>query len=323
MADIDYNLSILNSNVFYNKLDEASEDYRLNSEQYWNHIINYTCIKKTSFFDTLLKGFYYVSYMEKDEMFHNDRWNYLYFWAGSKVLENLKGCSFMEIVYLVKSVRKHIDVEEYNSYIDEINEEEFKELNIVHDFLVNYDSIKFYLSAHNYDCTAKYKEYVDSHYDAYVKLKEKCKENEEKAYCKMFKDFEQKKNYENLEKLTCHGKMPPLSVKDKKSELSLYGGQDEDLKEEMHTGTTSPSSVTDNMMSTYFPILGIFSTFFLLYSFTPFRSWLRNFLSKKKNIRHGINEDTSDEFFENVYEPSDTNSQYNRHDISYHSIINT
>ncbi|SBT02824.1 PIR Superfamily Protein [Plasmodium ovale curtisi] len=322
MADIDYNLSILNSNVFYDKLDRASDDYRFNSEEYWNYIIQHTCINKTSIFDTLLKGFYYVSYMKMNEIFLNNRWNFLYFWAGSKVLENIEGCSLIDIVYIVKSVRKHIQQDDYNSYIDDINPEEFKELKIVYDFLVNYDSIKLSIGAHNSDCTKKYKEYVDSSFEAYEKLKAKCTQYREKGYCKMFNDFVQINKYENLEKLTCHGNMPPLSVEDKKREFSSYKFPEGDSKDKVNTGETSASSESYNLMSTFFPILGIFSIFFLLYNYTPFRTWLHNILSKNERIRHNLYEDDTVELFENEYESSDRNGQYIRHDINYHSIIN-
>ncbi|SBS98799.1 hypothetical protein POVCU1_048840, partial [Plasmodium ovale curtisi] len=54
----------------------------------------------------------------------------------------------------------------------------------------------------------------------------------------------------------------------------------------------------------------------------PFRSWLDNTISKKEIIRHSLYEE-DDEFFENEYESPDKHEEYNRHDVSYHSIINT
>ncbi|SBS91719.1 PIR Superfamily Protein [Plasmodium ovale curtisi] len=318
----DYSLSILNSNIFYEKLNTASEDYSDKSTAFWNSNIKNTCIKKTGIFDTLLKGFYYVSYMKNDVNFYNNRWYYLYFWGGSKVFENT-GCTFLEMMYVLQSVKRHIDQAEYSYNIYNISENEFKDLKIAFEYIVNYDSIKHNIHAYNFDCTEKYKKYVDSSFEVYNKLRDECQLKASEEFCKFFTNFAQTNKSENLEKLTCHGKMPPLSVEQYKSKLSEHTDQEDKVKGEIHTEETSPFSVSDNMMSTYFPVLGIFSILFLLYNLTPFRSWLRNIVSKKQINRPSVYEDQNDEFFENTYELSDTNIHCNRHDLSFHSFINS
>ncbi|SBS89253.1 PIR Superfamily Protein, partial [Plasmodium ovale curtisi] len=110
------------------------------------------------------------------------------------------------------------------------------------------------------------------------------------------------------------------SVEQYKESLSRDVVLDSESQEQIQGGA---SSGTDNMMPTFFPILGIFSILFTLYNITPFRSWLHNILSEKQTIQHGVYEDEIHEFFENEYEPLDSNSEINRNHITYHSIINS
>ncbi|SBS94762.1 PIR Superfamily Protein [Plasmodium ovale curtisi] len=333
MSDEDYSLSILNSNVFYEKLDKAPDYSIYEDDSFWkSHIMN-TCIKYTNMFDTILKAFHYVSYLKiKEDIFFHERWNYLYFWVGSKALANaVEACPFEHVISVLKNVREYIQKDTYDYDIEKINSTHFKHLKVIYDYIVNYNSIKLMIGE-NTNCTRKYKEYVDNSYQIYEGIKAQCQTKEIEPYCKMFNYIAQKNPETILKKLTCNGEMPPLSVKqyienhlhdtDGDTDLDVQM-KDTGASVQMHTGGIYPSSAYDNMMPTFFPILGFFSILFLLYNFTPFRCWLHNIVSKKKNIRHRIYEEHSDEFFESVYESKDTNSQGNRHDISYHSIINS
>ncbi|SBS90014.1 PIR Superfamily Protein [Plasmodium ovale curtisi] len=330
----DYSLSILNSNVFYEKLDKSVDAIIYDNEEFWNRFIKQSCINKIGIFNTILNALHYVAYLNKDDgVFFNERWNYLYFWVGTKALKNVtQNCPFSNVISILKSVKERINKIPYKYNIENISEKEFNDLKVVYDYFVNYASIQFNHSSPDSACTHEYKKYVDSSFDAYVKLNEECRQNGEKDYCKYFKHFIEKNNYENLQKVTCNGKKPPLSVEqyrklhlsDAQPEVELEGGiQIPNDGTEMHTRGISTSETSDNMMSTYFPILGIFSILFLLYNYIPFRTWLHNFLPKKEIIRHDLYEDESEELLENEYELSDRNSQYNRHDINYHSIVNS
>ncbi|SBT84131.1 PIR protein [Plasmodium ovale] len=320
----DYDLSILPSYIFYNRLDSALHDYSSENKAFWNDNIKNTCIKRTSIFEKLLKGFYYVFYLKKNiDTFYTDRWDYMYFWAGTKLLENAGGCTFLELMYVLQSVKLRNDNQTKYTYdIYEIISKDFQDLKIVYDYFNNYESIKLKIIANNDNCTEKYKQYLHSSFDVYERVKSECQTQVEEPHCKLFNYIVKKHNNIVLKKLTCKGEMPSLSVEEHKQKHLHDSDPEVDLKGEIHTGGTSPSSISDNMMPTYFPILGIFSVLFLLYNFTPFSSWLHNILSKKEIIRHRDYEDESENNFENVYESSDSNSQYGRRNISYHSIIN-
>ncbi|SBS92169.1 PIR Superfamily Protein [Plasmodium ovale curtisi] len=333
MPDTDYDISNLNSNVCYRKLDRAPDVFIDRNEQFWNDYVKNACIKDTKMFNSLLKAFYYVAYLEKyDEIFYDDRWNYLYFWVGNKAIENTKEkCTFEEVMSILNSVKLHIHKSGYDYDITEIKTDYFKYLKVVYDYFQNYNNIKLKIGLYTSDCTQSYKQHVEGSFDIYEKLKTECQRNEEKAHCKMLKYIIEKHGNKLLTKLTCLGNKPPFSVEDHRKQVleevdtEIYlehSTQTSGAHKQVPTGEKSSSLSSDDMMSTFFPILGIFSILFLLYNFTPFRIWLHNILSKKEIIRHNDYEDESNEFFENEYESSDRNNQYKRYDINYHSITN-
>ncbi|SBT74246.1 Plasmodium vivax Vir protein, putative [Plasmodium ovale] len=323
MSETDYDLSILNSNVCYGKLDNIEDVFIDEDENFWNGYIQNACINKTSIYRAVVNAFHYVAYFNReDDIIFNERWNYLYFWVGSKALENeLDNCSFATFISLLKSVKKIIYGVAYEYDIEKISSQDFKDLKVVFDYIINYDSIKLKIGGHSSDFTALYKEHVDSSYEVYKKLQRRCQDNVKEEYCKFFNYLVKKQKDAVLKPLTCKGTMKPLSVQQYKESLPQETVSDSELKEQIQGGGTSSGS--DNMMPTFFPILGIFSILFILYNITPFRSWLPNILREKQLIQHGIYEDERNSYFENKYNSSDKNSQYNGHDIAYHSLINS
>ncbi|SBT84799.1 PIR protein [Plasmodium ovale] len=323
MSEIDYDLSILNSNVCYRKLDNVQDVFIDEDEDFWNGYIKKACINKTSIFGALLNAFHYVAYFKReDDIIFNERWNYLYFWVGSKALKNiLDNCSFGTFISILKSVKTRMHEVPYEYDIEKISSQDFEDLKIVFDYIINYETIKLKIGGHTSDCTPLYKQYVDSSYEVYKRLESRCQNNVKEEYCKFFNYIVKKQKDSILKPLTCNGTMKPLSVEQYKESLSLDTVLDSELKEQTQGGETFSGS--DNMMPTFFPILGIFSILFILYNFAPFKSWLHHILTEKQLIQHGIYEDKGHLYFENEYDPSDTNREYSRHNITYHSLINS
>ncbi|SBS93396.1 PIR protein [Plasmodium ovale] len=72
-----------------------------------------------------------------------------------------------------------------------------------------------------------------------------------------------------------------------------------------------------------FTFWGIFLTFIFLYKITPFSSWIRNNLQKKKIVRYNVNEEIDDE---SIYDYSgivNTNMQNAGYNMSYNSDWNS
>ncbi|SBT57853.1 PIR Superfamily Protein [Plasmodium ovale wallikeri] len=66
-------------------------------------------------------------------------------------------------------------------------------------------------------------------------------------------------------------------------------------------------------------VLGIPFISYIMYKFTPFRSWINTFLIKNKIIRHNLNEEDGDQYFQDTYEHSDIENMFNSHNIGYHA----
>ncbi|SBT57435.1 PIR Superfamily Protein [Plasmodium ovale wallikeri] len=316
MATEDYYLNILPSYIFYDQLDTAKNDNYISDESdYWNTFIRQQSIRTISTFDTLVKGFYYASHLNKGHTFYGERWNYLYFWTGLKVLESNDDSSFSDVMTVLKSVRDYTDKnEEYDEFI-KISKEHFKELKEIYDYLQNYETIEFRISPLNSECSLMYKEYVENSYRAYNDIKSKCQGNDIDHYCKIFKLFEQKYK-KDIKKLTCTGNQVP-----KKEQQILDFEDSEGVTRDMAIGTgdVSPPSGSTNAISTVFPLLGSASVLFIFLKFTPLGSRLHNTIFSKRIIRNN-GEDDAQEILDNSYEFSHTNMEENSHHIGYHSM---
>ncbi|SBS98797.1 PIR Superfamily Protein, partial [Plasmodium ovale curtisi] len=72
------------------------------------------------------------------------------------------------------------------------------------------------------------------------------------------------------------------------------------------------------VLSSAFTFLGTFSFFFLLYKFTPLKSWIIRSSKNKNGIDRYINEETNE--FLNTYENSDIPTKNRRNHLFYHSM---
>ncbi|SBT56507.1 PIR Superfamily Protein [Plasmodium ovale wallikeri] len=66
-------------------------------------------------------------------------------------------------------------------------------------------------------------------------------------------------------------------------------------------------------------VLGIPFISYIMYKFTPFGSWINTFLIKNKIIRHNMNEEVADQYFQDTYEHADIENMFNSHNIGYHA----
>ncbi|SBS94204.1 PIR Superfamily Protein [Plasmodium ovale curtisi] len=336
MATDDYYLNILPSYIFYDQLDTANNDnYISDQSAYWNTFIKQQSIRNISTFDTLVKGLYYASHLNKKHTFYDERWNYLYFWTGLKVLDSNDASSFSDVMTVLKSVRDHTDKNEEYDELIKISKEHFRELKKIYDYLQNYETIEFRISPDNSECSLMYKEYVESSYSAYNDIKSKCQRNYIDHYCKIFNRFEQKYK-KNIKNLTCTGNQIPkkeLEISDfedsegdisphrQYAQASHLSSDPEGVTRDMAIGTgdVSPSSGSTNAISTVFPVLGSASLLFIFLKFTPLGSRLHNTIFSKRIIRNNEEEDAQ-EILDNSYEFAHTNMEENAHHIAYHSM---
>ncbi|SBS90343.1 PIR Superfamily Protein [Plasmodium ovale curtisi] len=343
----DPDLKDLHTNVVYYKLDTASKDYTQDSSDFWKTAIAQHYMKTLRIFPTLAKGLYYVSKMDTYDAYYDERWNYLYFWAGLKMIENpesFQSFSFSNLMNLLELVRNFIE-KESGSYTDDMlkmNKDNFKDLKDVYDYLENYKSINLKInSSGNSPCTARYKDYVTTAHGLYKREKAKCQGKYTDIYCRILNSFLTKHGNPFLTQPTCNGTKPakPLpEAQDPQDTVDARGlgpqhqahghgdqvlylppGHAEQIEGiSLPPGDISPSSGSTGALSTVFPLLGTASLAFFFLKFTPIGSRLYNSIFSKQIIRTNVEE--PQELLENSYEFSNTNIGENSHHIGYHSM---
>ncbi|SBT56282.1 PIR Superfamily Protein [Plasmodium ovale wallikeri] len=344
----DPDLKDLHTNVIYYKLDTAPNDYINDNNLLWSSFIKNHPMKGLSIFDALAKGLYYVSTMNKrDDTFYDERWNFLYFWAGLKILENTESSEnseFASVMVLLKAARSVYDKEEgsYEDYMSTIKKDEFKNLKEVYDYLQNYKSIILKIGfSGSIPCTSRYKDYVTKAHELYISEKQKCQGNDKDEYCKILKSFLHKHAETFLIKPKCTGTKvvvphsegdPQNSVRREglASQHQSHGHGDQVLYSapgpaektrgmSFPDGDISPSSGSTGALSTVFPLLGTASLAFFFLKFTPLGSRLRSSIFRKHIIQSN-EEEEAQEILENSYEFAPTNMEDTAHHIAYHSM---
>ncbi|SBT72141.1 Plasmodium vivax Vir protein, putative [Plasmodium ovale] len=347
----DPDISSLQSEIIYHKLNTASKDYTKDNTPFWKTVITNHPMQEFGIFATLVKGMYLVSTMNEEEYtFYDEPWNYLYFWSGLKVIQNpdasedLEGSEtslFSRLMNLLKMVRSVNDKEKvnYDEDILKISTKEFMDLKNIYDYLKNYKTIYLKVGySGEAPCTPLFKNHLSTTHTLYTKEKQRCKENTSN-YCKAVNRFVLAYDKNNITKLSCDGKKDPkkkpemedlredledsrlklLPPKGGAETLQTASGPDGDSGDmEIANGIVSPSSGSTNAISTVFPLLGTASFAFFFLKFTPLGSRLYNNIFGKQIITN--NGEEEQEILDNSYEFAHTNMEENAHHIAYHSM---
>ncbi|SBT73649.1 PIR protein [Plasmodium ovale] len=341
---MDQDMSSLHTKVVYHRFDRDLKDYIHDTNDFWKVFIKKHDLNKLDIFPRLAKAFYYVSTMkEHDEIFYDTRWNYLYFWTGSKVLESSESSYFSKIMELLKTVNS-VNGKGKNLYTDDIlniNNDKFKNLKDIYDYLENYETINLKIgSSISPTCTAAYKNYVTTTHEFYKQEKSACEHKLKDNYCNLVNLFVQKYDKGNIIKLSCDGmkdpkekpeieqetedlarlRTSPHTEKERAQQIAHLGPTPEEGTPDMAIGAVElPSSAgSTSTLATAFPLLGTASLAFFFLKFTPLGSRLYNSIFSKQIIRTNIEE--AQELLENSYEFPNTNIEENSHHIGYHNM---
>lgn len=212
----DVDLKSLPSYIFYDNLDRGLQNYNDEDKNFWE-FIGTSDIKNTGIADKLLKGFYYVYYMHGDKYLYEERWNYLYYWTGEKVINRLTdSITFEKVMYPLKSIRNKFNSKDpYKEHIFSITKDQFEKLKKIYDYFENYNSIFQKIGYRKSDCTAELKKHVEDSFQIYKTLKHECAVKKTEHYCKMFQELVKKYQKDDLNELTCNGtKDPTISAED-------------------------------------------------------------------------------------------------------------
>ncbi|SBT57902.1 PIR Superfamily Protein [Plasmodium ovale wallikeri] len=314
----DPDLRDLPSNIIYYNLDKASKENFYDDTNYWNSYIKNTNVKLSSISDSLVNTFYYVVKMNSLNTFYDERWNYVFFWLGNKLLENSESSIFEEVMSVLQTLRSGLvgTKDKYNDDMFDVDKKHFQDLKKIYDYLQNYTSILARINYPDTPCTPAYKDYVTRTYNFYKEEKRKCFQKDTDNYCKVVNRF-LREHVNEIKELTCTGNASPET---REAEYLADSGQEERDRGMPHLGgDASPSSVSTNALSTVFPLVGTASVAFFLLKFTPLGSRLRSSIFRK-HILQSNEEEEAEEILENSYEFAPTNMEDTAHHIAYHSM---
>ncbi|VVA00028.1 PIR protein [Plasmodium vivax] len=229
----------------------------------------------------------------------------------------------------------------------------FKDIKLFFDYSKDYDTYKKQITKNNLPCHENYNEYLQKYVAKYKEFEGKCKSDRTSGYCKAFNEYFDKKDPSNLSNWTCnlqqnkteeeqaHGETKEMQKQQLqasergKNSVTLTGGFEEgrgqgdkglgssvypSSKETTEMGSNSPPSydpptptITKSIV-TAASAAGLLVPPFLIYNFTPVRSWINKLLGRNQIYRNPL---TERELIENSYQPHHFDSERNRYNISY------
>ncbi|SBT84383.1 PIR protein [Plasmodium ovale] len=327
-----FDTNILPSYKYYGFLEQGYG--RIDDETYWENIENdidkYPDISMIK--ETLLKGFYYVSYLKNKEEF----WYYLYYWMGKKLLDKLKNFDeFSKIMGTLDNVKyKFNNNQRYNAYyISQIDKVEFLNLKLIYEYYKNYEFVQGTISEGDIQCSKAFEEYFKQCYVKYTELNSKCILNEG-LFCKLFDDIKRIHNNVQLKQLQC--KITEDSIEQHGAEgtaLSGITGEDgkqtftrESMQMQSHSESNfqHPDSASPLVIviACALPFIGISLIFYILHKFSPLNSWLRTRLLRNKEVRYNAEDEKINEYLESTYNSMIGDLERNEHQIEYYPIGN-
>ncbi|SBT55600.1 PIR Superfamily Protein [Plasmodium ovale wallikeri] len=339
MGDKDADYNMLPSNLFYYNLEKKVDICSYNDSQYWRAIMIQLNTHEgiTQISDHLKIAFCYVSYMRNNMLQYEERWNYLFYWTGVKILENLKILSnFYKAMGILNSVKVKFDSnKDYDDDFFEINEEEFNNLKKVYDYAQNYHDLETKTKNNYFKCSKKYDEYIKESVQHFKSQKTKC-ENDLSPYCKIFNKMFITYKMQTFLDFVCREVEPEIVAKEEyRGALGVPGSFNGLQAQTFQTGYSSrtnvlpgsefqlepaltpKSSPIDPMVIT-FPVFGILLTLFILYKFTPLGPWVHSHLLRKNNILREEIDEEDHELLQDEYTYRNENFHGNRHNMGYH-----
>ncbi|SBT83551.1 PIR protein [Plasmodium ovale] len=335
--DEDPDINGLYSNVIYHQLDKATKDDFFVDDNYWNSFIKTTNIQLSRDRTSFLNVFYYVANLRNNEIFYNERWNYLFFWLGIKLINNSEESIFDKVMSVLQTIRSsRVGTRDfYNDDMFNVNKEQFQNLKKIYDYLQSYTSIRAKINFKDAPCTKAYKDYVTESYDFYIAQKTQCKQKDTDNYCRVVNRFVKEYVKEDLTRFTCNGTKDPkvrAEMDEVQDSLVHHHSQEQGpqglrihsgREEETHYITNPDAGVSasprsTNTTSVVFPLLGTLSMFFVWFKFSPLGSLLYNSMFKKKIIRN-YEQEEEQEILESPYAFPHRSVVDSEHHIAYHS----
>ncbi|SBS98898.1 PIR Superfamily Protein [Plasmodium ovale curtisi] len=273
-------------------------------------------------------------------LFDNEQCTVFNYWMYHHLYNNLTegndSRSVSSFIFKLLEYRKdYIKDDKCTIDIKIIFKDHFIKTKMLHDYALDYKTIKSKVESPDAECSKSYNAYIVKHSENYNKVKEECRTNESLPYCALYT-----KITEYLLPLrACRQKDSTLRTRHGEVMMDTFqgalseGGHGDEFGRrmghensgELHFPLTAQAHRTSNsstIMSILFPVLGILFSFFILYRFTPAGSLLNTYLLKKKKFRTHVDEEETEHMLENTYEYVNRNMGYDTHHIGYNGLEN-
>ncbi|SBS89373.1 PIR Superfamily Protein [Plasmodium ovale curtisi] len=278
--------------------------------------------------------------LKSDGLFDGDRCRYLNLWINDRLIGmrlDTKSMDYTSIIGKIIILFTDFKMYEKNCYYDFhlIDGKDYTKVRKLYNYIMDYGIIKFYANGeYNYECNTKNVDYIKDGVNAYNDIKRDCAQNNQKYYCIAMRDFEKVNNKDDLLKLQCKKIKSEFPSEIERTDqlrqgqrtfqgaYHSAGSQVQGNRMESETPDSHALSTFEIVMSLFFPFLGLFAIFFILYKFTPFGSWLDSNVLKKKKISHNLNEDdeAAEDILDKTYGHMYTPYQSKLHHVGYNSL---
>ncbi|SBT74278.1 Plasmodium vivax Vir protein, putative [Plasmodium ovale] len=293
------------------------------TELYNNDYFYSFCYKFTRNFSNLV-GKWNVS------TYNNKNCEYLNYWTYDKLINNnfnvdKNNLSKSKIIGDVTTL--------WNVYSDFYRNCQLKKINMsaghfqymkqLHDYAQNYLSIKEKRCFGKKSCKACYCTYINDVINVYTAVQEECQSPEGKELCTFFHAIEQEKNPKILlQEMKCNEESVDefLPVGHQFSMGHDDGGT---MDREDDLGNSLEGSPSRAALNAGLSILGIsVISFFLMYKFTPFQSWLNTVTRRLNRNKYFVVKEENNEILSYSSETEDANLQNNELNLSYNPLLN-
>ncbi|KNA00878.1 hypothetical protein PVNG_06128 [Plasmodium vivax North Korean] len=187
-------------------------------DKYTNNCDNYPSINaakskldkfqwNTNISDKLLNALCYVYIREKNKKLYKNTCDYLYYWLGSKVLNNLRHkFFFFEVIKTIYAILSEGELGNVCDPVNSIYDYNFQKFKDIYDLSENYHTYELDFIKMNPPCNKDYDEAIKSYRFLYNKLRNECsmeKTYNNIQYCNVFNDFFTKEKDAQISSWTC------------------------------------------------------------------------------------------------------------------------
>ncbi|GAW84290.1 variable surface protein, partial [Plasmodium gonderi] len=149
----------------------------------------------------ILKALCYVYNTNNEGNFNNDDCDYLYYWLNDIIYANIiyqiNSTAVIEVLEFLLKAKDGLNICYNNKY--NVDQENFRDIKVIHDFSKDYDKLKEYFSNDHRFCNNDVKIYLNEYIRKYNEFKHICNQLKSKQEtCKAFNNYFKGKTQEDL-----------------------------------------------------------------------------------------------------------------------------